>query len=131
MDEQYSGFQIVLDLMGFFSGAIGIYAVMAFNVTQRTHEIGIRVALGAHPREILGLVLRSGAWLTGLGIAIGGTAAFGASRLLSSELFGVSATDPFAYTAGALVLVIVALAACYIPARRAMRVDPIAALRHE
>jgi len=137
MDEQYSGFQIVTDLMGFFSvlalflGAIGIYAVMAFNVTQRTHEIGIRVALGAHPREILGLVLRSGAWLTGLGIAIGGTAALGASRLLSSELFGVSATDPFAYTAGALVLVIVALAACYIPARRAMRVDPIAALRHE
>ena len=137
MDDMYAGFQIVTDLMAFFSalalflGALGIYAVMAFNVTQRTHEIGIRMALGAHPREILRLVLGSGAWLTGAGIAIGSLAAFGASRVLNSVLFGVSATDPLAFAGGVLLLVLVALAACYVPARRAIRVDPLIALRYE
>lgn len=148
MDDQYSGFQIVTDLMGFFSalavflGAIGIYAVMAFNVTQRTHEIGIRMALGAHPREILRFVLVSGAWLTATGIAIGTLGAFGASRVLDSLLFGVSDTaegairgrlggDPFALAGGLFLLVIVAFLACFVPARRAMRVDPLVALRYE
>jgi putative ABC transport system permease protein len=148
MDDQYSGFQIVIDLMGFFSalavflGAIGIYAVMAFNVTQRTHEIGIRMALGAHPREILRFALRSGAWLTATGIAIGTLGALGASRVLNSLLFGVSDTaegairgrlggDPLALAGGVFLLVIVAFLACYVPARRAMRVDPLVALRYE
>jgi len=148
MDDQYAGFQIVTDLMGFFSalavflGAIGIYAVMAFNVTQRTHEIGIRMALGAHPREILRFVLRSGAWLTATGIAIGTLGAFGASRVLDSLLFGVSDTaegairgrlggDPLALAGGLFFLVIVAFLACYVPARCAMRVDPLVALRYE
>jgi putative ABC transport system permease protein len=137
MDDRYSGFQIVTDLMGFFStlalflGAIGIYAVMAFHVTERTHEIGIRMALGAHPAEILWIVLRSAALLTTLGLALGGIAALGASRLLNSLLFQVSGSDPVAFAGGALILVLVALGASYLPARRAMRVDPLVALRHE
>jgi len=137
MDEQYAGFTIVIELMGFFSalalflGAIGIYAVMAFNVTQRTHEIGIRMALGAYPREILWLVLGSGAWLAGVGIVIGSLAAFGASRVLNSLLFGVGAAHPLTFMGGVFLLVLVALAACWVPARRAVRVDPLVALRHE
>jgi putative ABC transport system permease protein len=137
IDEQYAGFSIVIELMGFFSalalllGAIGIYAVMAFNVTQRTHEIGIRMALGAHPREILWLVLRNAAWLAGLGVVIGSLAAFGASRVLNSLVFGVRAAHPLTFAGGISLLVLVALMACWIPARRAVRVDPLVALRHE
>jgi putative ABC transport system permease protein len=123
--------------MGFFSslalflGAIGIYAVMAFNVTQRTHEFGIRLALGAHPREVLKLVCGSALSLAGLGIVIGMIAALGAARTLSSLLVGVSPNDPLTFGGTAVVLAAVALAACYLPARRAMRVDPMVALRYE
>jgi predicted permease len=137
LDEQHAGLQITVKLMGFFSslalflGAIGIYAVMAFNVTQRTHEFGIRLALGAPPREVLKLVFGSAMSLAGLGIAIGMIAALGASRTLSSLLVGVSANDPLTFAGTALVLAAVALAACYLPARRAMRVDPMVALRYE
>jgi putative ABC transport system permease protein len=137
MDDMYAGFQVTVKLMGFFSslalflGAIGIYAVMAFNVTQRTHEIGIRMALGAEPRQVLKLVLRSAASLAGLGIAIGVVVALGASRFLAALLFGVSATDPFVFVGSALLLSVVAFIACYFPARRAMRVDPMVALRYE
>jgi putative ABC transport system permease protein len=137
MDEQHAGLQITVKLMGLFSslalflGAIGIYAVMAFNVTQRTHEFGIRLALGAPPREVLKLVLGSALSLAGLGIAIGMIAALGASRTLSSLLVGVSANDPLTFAGTALVLAVVALAACYLPARRAMYVDPMVALRYE
>ncbi len=147
MDEQYSGFQIVTQLLDFFSalalflGAIGIYAVMAFNVAQRTHEIGIRMALGAHPREILRHVLSSGARFTAIGLGIGVLAALAATRLLRSALSDVGATPAgalkglpsgsLAFIGGVLLLVIVAFAACYIPARRAMRVDPLVALRYE
>ena len=147
MDDQYSGFHIVTELLDFFSalalflGAIGIYAVMAFNVAQRTHEIGIRMALGAHPREILRHVLSGGARFTAIGLGIGVLAALAATRLLRSVLTDVSATpagalrglpdNSLAFVGGVLLLVIVAFAACYIPARRAMRVDPIVALRYE
>ncbi len=137
MDEQYSGFQITAKLMGFFSslalflGAIGIYAVMAFNVTQRTHEIGIRMALGADPRQVLKLVLRNAASFAGLGIAIGVVVALGASRFLAVLLFGVSPTDPVTFVGSAVLLGVVAFIACYFPARRAMRVDPMVALRYE
>jgi predicted permease len=137
MDEQYSGFQVTVKLMGFFSslalflGAIGVYAVMAFNVTQRTHEIGIRMALGADPRQVLKLVLGNAASFAGLGIAIGVAVALGASRFLGSLLFGVSATDPMSFVGSALLLAVVAFIACYLPARRAMRVDPLVALRYE
>jgi len=137
MDEQHAGLQITVQLMGFFSslalflGAIGIYAVMAFNVAQRTHEFGIRLALGARPREVLKLVVGSALSLAGMGIGIGMIAAFGAARTLSSLLLGVSASDPLTFAGGAVVLAAVALAACYLPARRAMRVDPMVALRYE
>jgi putative ABC transport system permease protein len=137
MSEQYSGWHIVSQLMGFFSvlglflGAIGIYGVMAFMVTQRTREIGIRIALGARPNEILRLVMGKGLWLAGVGIALGVVGALGMARLLTFMLAGVSPHDPLTFTGVAVLIAIVALAACYIPARRAMCVDPMVALRHE
>lgn len=111
--------------------AIGIYGVLAYTTRQRTHEIGVRMALGAEPRNIFALVLAQGARLTALGIAIGLSASFFLTRALSGELFGVSAMDPLTYLGVALLLSGVALLACYIPARRAMRVDPMVALRYE
>ncbi|HTU32371.1 MAG TPA: ABC transporter permease [Candidatus Acidoferrum sp.] len=111
--------------------AIGIYGALAYTTRQRTHEIGVRMALGAERRNVLVLVLAQGARLTVLGIAVGLSASFVLTRALSSELFGVSAMDPLTYVAVALLLSAVALLACYLPARRAMRVDPMVALRHE
>ena len=111
--------------------AIGIYGVLAYTTRQRTHEIGVRMALGAEPRNVFALVLAQGARLAVSGIAIGLSASFVLTRALSSELFGVSATDPLTYAGVALLLCGVALLACYIPARRAMRVDPMVALRWE
>jgi putative ABC transport system permease protein len=111
--------------------AIGIYGVMAYFVTQRTNEIGVRVALGAQKRNILRLIVGKGTILTLAGAAIGVAASFGATRFLQSLLFGVSATDPLTFFVVPLLLCVVALAACYIPARRAMRVDPMVALRYE
>jgi putative ABC transport system permease protein len=110
---------------------VGIYGVMAYVVTQQNHEIGIRVALGAHSRNILALVLGRGAKLTATGVGIGIAAAFLVSRLMRSLLFGVSPFDLLTFATAAFVLTFVALAACYIPARRASRVDPIMALRFE
>ncbi len=110
---------------------VGIYGVMAYLVTQQNHEIGIRVALGADSRNILGLVLGRGAKWTATGVGIGIAAALLVTRLMRSLLFGVSPFDPLTFAAVTLVLAFVALAACYIPARRATRVDPIVALRFE
>ncbi len=110
---------------------VGIYGVMAYLVTQQNHEIGIRVALGAHSRKILGLVLAYGAKLTATGVGVGTAVAFLVTRLMRSLLFGVSPFDPLTFATVALVLTVVAIAACYIPARRASRVDPIVALRFE
>ncbi len=111
--------------------AIGIYGVLAYTTRQRTREIGVRIALGAEPRSVFALVLTQGARLAVSGIAIGLSASYVLTRALSSELFGVSATDPLTYAGVALLLSGVTLLACYIPARRAMRVDPMVALRHE
>jgi putative ABC transport system permease protein len=110
---------------------VGIYGVMAYLVTQQNHEIGIRVALGADSRNILGLVLARGARWTATGVSIGIAGAVFVTRLMRSLLFGVSPIDPLTFATVALVLTFVVLAACYIPARRATRVDPIVALRFE
>jgi putative ABC transport system permease protein len=104
---------------------------MAYAVSQRTHEIGVRVAVGAQQRDVLALVVREGAKLAFLGIAIGVAAAVGLTRLMASLLFDVKPTDPATFAGVAILLALVALAACYIPARRATRIDPMVALRYE
>jgi putative ABC transport system permease protein len=126
-----------LFLLAIFGGialllsAAGIYAVTAYSVAQRTHEVGIRMALGAQRRDVLKLIVGGGMGLIGIGIGIGTAAAVALTRLLRSALFGVSATDPLTFVAITLALSAVALLACYIPARRATRVDPLEALRCE
>jgi ABC-type antimicrobial peptide transport system permease subunit len=112
-------------------GVIGIYGVLAFLVSTRTREIGIRLAIGALPRDVLWLVLKDGARFSLLGISVGLLAASALTRLLSGQLYGVSPADPVTFIGAALVMAMVTLLACYIPTRRAMRVDPIVALRYE
>jgi putative ABC transport system permease protein len=121
----------VFAALGLALAAAGIYSVLSFHVTRRTHELGVRMALGAPRRHVLGLMLTMGGRLVLAGLAIGAAASIAATQLLRSQLFGVQPADPLAYAAGVAVLGLVTLVACYIPARRAAGVDPMVALRQE
>jgi putative ABC transport system permease protein len=114
-----------------FLAAIGIYGVMAYSVAQRTQEIGVRMALGAQPLHVLRLIFGQSLMMLLIGTAIGLAGAFALTRLMSTLLFGVTATDPLTYVSVVGILTFVALLACYIPARRAAKVDPLIALRYE
>lgn len=140
--DQYVDFSVAKPkfsalLVGLFAGlalilsCIGLYGVMSYAVAQRTRELGIRMALGAQTRDVLKLVVRQGMWLTLLGAAIGVAGAIALTRMIKSWLFGVSPTDPLTFAAAALLLAIVALLSCWVPARRAAKVDPMTALRFE
>ena len=124
-------------MLGIFAGiaislaVVGIYGVMSYFVSERTHEIGIRIALGALPSDVVSLVGKLGLKLTLIGVVIGVGLAIGLTRLIAGFLVGVKPTDPVTYAVVAMVLVGVASLACYIPARRASRVDPMVALRYE
>jgi putative ABC transport system permease protein len=117
--------------IGLFVAAIGIYGVIAFSVNQRTVEIGIRMALGAQKRDVLALVMRQGAWIVGIGFGIGPVATFIAGRAIQSQLYNTSGNDPVSLAGVTLFFAAVAALACWLPARRAMKVDPIVALRAE
>jgi putative ABC transport system permease protein len=129
--------RVTLILLGLFSAlalvlaAIGIYGVISYSVAQRTHEIGIRMALGAQNKDVLRMILAQGAKIAGAGVVIGMAASFGLTRLMTKLLFSVSAADPLTFAGVAVMLVVVAMLACYIPARRTLRVDPMIALRYE
>jgi ABC-type antimicrobial peptide transport system permease subunit len=110
---------------------VGIYGVISYLVSQRTHEMGLRLALGAQRSDVMRLVLAHGAKMALIGVTIGIAAALGLTRLMANQLFGVTAHDPLTFLAVAILLMLVALLACYLPARRATRVDPMVALRYE
>ncbi len=140
LEQQRAGTATVIKILGALSAialvlaAVGIYGVISYSVSQRNHEIGIRMALGAQPASILGLVMRQGALLTGVGAVLGLALSAGLIQLLKAQLSGLSdtgATDPLTYGGMALLLLCVALLASYIPARRATKVDPMVALRYE
>ncbi|HEV2348308.1 MAG TPA: ABC transporter permease [Terriglobia bacterium] len=120
-----------LSILGMFLAAVGLFATVAYLVSRRTHEIGVRLALGARRNDILRLVFTQGVRLSGAGAVVGLAGALAASRLMSQLIYGVSLTDPFSYAVAIIIAVAVALLACYIPARRATKVDPMVALRYE
>ena len=129
--------RVLLGLVAVFAGVavilsgVGIYGVMSFAVTQRTHEVGVRMALGARGSEVLGLIVRQGVRLTVIALVIGVVGAFGAARMLASQLFGVTPTDPVTFASVPLLLAVVSIVACYVPARRASKLDPVVALRRD
>jgi putative ABC transport system permease protein len=137
MDDSVAGPRFNMMLLAVFAGvamvlaAVGIYGILSYAVAQRTHEIGVRMALGAQATDVLKLVVGQGVKLTLVGVALGLGAALAVTSVMESLLFEVSTTDPVTFTAIALLLVGVALVASFVPARRATRVDPLVALRYE
>jgi predicted permease len=130
-DQLAAGFVAALGLLGIFLGAIGLYGVVAFTVNRRSREIGIRMALGAERRDVLRLVLGQGLTLAAIGAGIGLLASLAAMRLLSTMLYGVRPTDPLTFAGSAALVILVALAASWLPARRAASIDPMQSLRTE
>jgi len=137
LDESVGSHRFLKLLLQIFSAlalalaAIGIYGLLSYSTSRRIQEIGVRLALGAQRHHVLRLVLGEGLRIALGGLAVGFLGALGLTRFLSSQLFGVSATDPIIFAAVAVLLCAVVLLACYVPARRAMRVDPMVALRYE
>jgi putative ABC transport system permease protein len=121
----------IFGLLALVLGAVGIYGLISYSAARRTPEIGIRLALGAQRSEVMRLVMEQGARVALMGLGIGIAGALALTRLMSSLLFGVTATDPFTFAAVAILLTLVALAASFLPARRATRVDPMVVLRYE
>ena len=137
VDESLLQERFIAQIGGFFSltalllACVGVYGVMSYATARRTQELGIRMALGANPRQVLHLILKQGMWLVMVGVGLGLVAALVLTRVMKTMLFGLSPTDPTTYAALTLLLTVVALLACYLPARRATKVDPLVALRHD
>lgn len=137
VEPEYRPWRLGATAFGLFGGlalllaALGLYGVLAYTVAQRTQELGVRIALGAAPRDVAGLVVRQGLGVAGVGVALGTAAALGAGKVLSSVLYGVSPRDPLVLAASAVLMLAVAAAASWLPARRAAKVDPVVALRSE
>jgi putative ABC transport system permease protein len=137
ISEERTGFSYVAAMMGIMGlmaitlSAVGIYGLIAYSVSERTHEIGIRIAVGAQTRDVVLMILGSGWRLTAIGLAAGLVLAFGFARGLAALFFGVQPEDPIVYAGVAAIVCVVALAACVTPARRAARLEPVVALRHE
>jgi len=128
--EVAAGLAAAMGILGLVLSVVGVYGVISYTASQRSHEIGVRMALGAQPRQILRMILRQGIVIVAIGLGLGVLAALAAARVVGTFL-AVSPTDPATYVAVSVLLTLVALAACAIPARRAMRVDPMAALHYE
>jgi len=136
-DFSYAQPRFILLVLGVFAGiglllvAIGVYSVIAYTVSRQTHEIGIRMALGASRKDVIGMVLRMGLWLIAVGLSIGVGASLAVNKVIASELWGVSPRDPVTFVGVGLVVLAAGVAACWFPALRATRVDPLVALRFE
>jgi putative ABC transport system permease protein len=127
----FGGIFAIVGFVALALSAVGLYAVMAYSVTQRTQEIGLRMALGAESGQVSWLILKRGLVQVAIGLTLGLAGAFGVTRVMRRVLIGVTPTDPLTFAAITLLLTIVAIAACLLPARRATRVDPLVALRAE